>query len=363
VHLSISTSSVVATEESGGVLRTVGSMLCGVAAAIVALELLFRVLPVSTSTATGYYFDPLILTYPAGHRFTMATGWELQNAHHHRANNFGFLAEHDFVRDPTAVALIGDSFVEENMLPADERLAPQLESRLDGRKVYSLGAPGSALLDYAERMRFASERFGVKDFVLVLEPGDVAQSICGSGNIHARCLDAKTLQPRIEKQPVPGTLKKLMRESAFAQYLFSQLKLDPAGWVKKMRSSLAAADAPAAPQQDRRNASDQVATRVVDEFFALVRPLPVSSLTFVLLGDAQPSKEADPARQRLLDAAQANAARVVDAGPFLREYGQRTGLSIYVSPHDHHLNRLALGLIAEKLAPTLPAMTSSASSP
>jgi hypothetical protein len=141
------------------------------------------------------------------------------------------------------------------------------------------------------------------------------------------------------------------------------LKLDPAGWVKKMGSSLTPGNAPAAPRQDRRNASDQAATRVVDEFFAMVRPLPVSSLTFVLLGDAQAAAQPDPARERLLAAAQANAARVVDAGPFLHEYAQRTGLSIYVSPHDHHLNRLALGLIAEKLAPTLPAMTSSASSP
>lgn len=363
MHSSISTSSDVAAQRSGGWLRTVGGVLCGVAAAALALEVLFRVLPVSTSTATGYYFDPLILTYPAGHRFTMATGWELQNAHRHRANNFGFLAQHDFVRDPTAVALIGDSFAEENMLPPAERLAEQLESRLDGRKVYSLGSPGTAMLDYAERMRFASARFGIQHFVLVIEAGDVAQSICGSGNIHARCLDAQTLQPRIEKQPAPGLAKRLVRESALAQYLFSQLKLDPAGWVRKMRGSLAPRGVPAPPRQDRRNATDETATRVMDEFFALVRPVPISSLTFVLLGDAQPSTQVDPARERLLDTARANAVRVMDAGSLVREYQQRTGLSIYVSPHDHHLNRLALGLVAEKLAPTLPATTGSAATP
>lgn len=324
--------------------------MAGAAAAVLALELLFRVLPVSTSTATGYYFDPLILTYPAGHRFTMATGWELQNAHSHRANNFGFLAAHDFVRDPTAVALIGDSFVEENMLPPAERLAEQLESRLDGRKVYSLGSPGTALLDYAERMRFASAHFGIQDFVLVLEPGDVAQSICGSGNIHAHCLDPQTLEPRIEKQAAPGRLKALMRNSALAQYLFSQLKLDPAAWVRRMRSSLAPKGGPAAPRQDRRNASDQAAARVIDEFLALVHPVPISSLTFVLLGDGQPSAQPDPARERLSEAARANGARVVDAGLLVHDYQQRTGLSPYVSPHDHHLNRVALGLIAEELA-------------
>jgi hypothetical protein len=325
-------------------------VLGGAAAAVLALELLFRVLPVSTSTATGYYFDPLIQTDPAGHRFTIATGWELQNAHTHRANNFGFLAAHDFVRDPTAVALIGDSFVEENMLPPAERLAEQLESRLGGRKVYSLGSPGTALLDYAERMRFASERFGIRQFVLVLEPGDVAQSICGSGNIHARCLDANTLQPRIEKQPAPGLLKAILRKSAFAQYLFSQLKLDPAAWVRQLRGALAPRGGPEAPPQGRRNVTDQNAARVIDEFLTLIRPVPISSLTLVLLGDAQSSAQPDPARERLSDAARANAARVVDAGSLLGDYQQRTGLSIYVSPRDHHLNRLALGVLAEELA-------------
>lgn len=363
MHLSISTSSVVAEERSGGALRIACSILCGAAAAVIALEVLFRVLPVSTSTQTGYYFDPLILTYPAGHRFTIATGWDLQNAHRHRANNFGFLAEHDFVRDPTAVALIGDSFVEENMLAPEARLAAQFESRLDGRKVYSLGSPGTALLDYAERMHFASERFDSREFVLVLEPGDIAQSICGSGNIHARCLDARTLQPRIEKQPVPGLLKKLMRESALAQYLFSQLKLDPAGWVRKMRAALAPAGAPAPPRQDRRNTSDQAAARVIEEFLTLIRPLPVANLTFVLLGDEKAGTQPDPARERLEEAARANGARVVDAGALVHGYQQRTGLSPYVSPRDHHLNRLALGLIAAELAPALPAKTRSATSP
>src|SRR5262249_49116400 len=156
----------------------------------------------------------------------------------HRSNNYGFLDARDFERDPNAVALIGDSFVEASMLPQRDRLGPQIERRLQAREVYAMGAPGSALLDYAERIRFASERFDIHDFVLLLEHGDVAQSLCGSGNVHAPCLDRVTLAPRTEKQPPPGTLKKVLRSSALAQYLFSQLKLDPAGWLQRLRSSV-----------------------------------------------------------------------------------------------------------------------------
>ena len=48
--------------------------LLGVAALLLACELVFRALPVSTSTETGYHFDPLILTYPPHHAWTSSTG-------------------------------------------------------------------------------------------------------------------------------------------------------------------------------------------------------------------------------------------------------------------------------------------------
>ncbi len=83
-----------------------------------------------------------------------------------------------------AVALIGDSFVEASMLPAQERPGAQLERALvPTRPVYAMGVPGTALLDYAERIRLAHERFGVRDFVLLMERFDVRQSFCGSGNV------------------------------------------------------------------------------------------------------------------------------------------------------------------------------------
>src|SRR6185312_9759582 len=148
----------------------------GGVAALLMLEIALRILPVPTSTATGYYYDPLILTYPAGHQFRVATGWDLECTQSLRANNFGFVADHDFVTDPNAIALIGDSFVEASMLPAAERLGPQIERRVAPRKVYAFGSPGSALIDYGERMRFAAEHFGIHDFVLLMEQGDIAQS-------------------------------------------------------------------------------------------------------------------------------------------------------------------------------------------
>ncbi len=203
--------------------------LSGVASMLLLLEAICRVLPVSTSTETGYYTDPVILTYPVRHQWVMSTGWDLRNAQHMQANNLGYAAKHDFVRDERAIALIGDSYVEASMLDIADRPADQLERQLGTRPVYAMGGPGTALLDYAERVRYASEQLGVQDFVIMMERGDVRQSLCGSGNVNGPCLDPATLEPRVETLPPASTAKRWLRSSALAQYLVSQLRVTPQG--------------------------------------------------------------------------------------------------------------------------------------
>ena len=105
-------------------------LLLGIMGALIAAEILLRFLPVSTSTETGYYITPSILTYPAHHQVVMASGWNLSNAHQHRSNNYGFLTHRDFLPNANAIALIGDSYVEANMLTEDDRLNTQLENKL-----------------------------------------------------------------------------------------------------------------------------------------------------------------------------------------------------------------------------------------
>jgi len=354
-------------------MRTLGFTLCGIGIALVALELLFRLLPVSTSTSAGYYIDPLILTYPPGHPFTTSSGWNLQRPQRHRANNFGFVADHDFVRNPEAIALIGDSFVEASMLPPRERLAAQLESKLGARPVYAMGAPGTALLDYAERVRFASQRFAIHDFVLLLEHGDIAQSLCGSGNVNAECLDRKTLDPRVEKLPTPGAAKRLLREFALPQYLFSQLKLDPQHWAATLftrkrnappatasRPTGAAGGAPPATAllgagslRDPFFIEPEAIDRVLSEFFTRVKPYRNGGkLVLILTGDAPAG---DPVRDKLIAAAKANDAEVFLAGPPLQEATRNTGMSMRVAPRDAHMNGIALETVAAGVAPLLDA--------
>ena len=161
-------------------------IVTGLMTVVLLAELVCRVLPVSTATVTGYHLDPLILTYPSGHRFRTATGWDLRNAQTLQANNLGFVSDVDFVPDPQAVALIGDSYVEASMLPSTDRLGPQLQRHLGDRPVYAMGGPGSSLLDYAERIRLGSERLGVRDFVVFLDPATSASRCAALATSTAR---------------------------------------------------------------------------------------------------------------------------------------------------------------------------------
>ena len=185
-------------------MRSAFTLLAGVVALLLAYEALFRLLPVSSAIRSGYYIDPQIPTYPPHHHWHVATGWDLRNPQRLSSNGHGFVSTREFTPDPLAIGLVGDSYVEASMLASGDRPGAQLEQAQSGRRpVYAMGSPGSSLLDYAERIRFASQHFGVRDFVVWVEVGDLRQSLCGSGNANAACVDLVTLEPRATRRPNP----------------------------------------------------------------------------------------------------------------------------------------------------------------
>lgn len=340
--------------------------LSGVAGFVLMLELLFRLLPVSTSTETGYYTDPLVVTYPAHHRWTRSTGWDLRSPQTVEANNAGYLAGRDFERNNRAVALIGDSYVEASMLGTEDRPGAQLERALGSRPVYAMGVPGTALLDYAERIRFAHVHFDVQDFVLLVERGDVRQSLCGSANVHGRCLDSKTLAPRVETLPEAGMAKRTFRHSALAQYLFSQLKFSPQKLLQRAKASLQPLDAqhtsltPGPPSTESTGTSSSATPEVdavTNEFFARITPHLSGHLVIVMdsdrnslyLGKVTP----DPERARFIELARMTGARVIDAKPLFEAHMAQSPLKVDVGPYDGHLNALGIGLVTKAAAKAL----------
>ena len=339
--------------------------LTGIGSFVLLLELLFRVLPVSTSTEAGYYTDSLILNYPPHHRWTIATGWDLRNAQHLRSNNFGYVANRDLARNEQAVALIGDSFIEASMLAASDRPDVQLERALGSRPVFAMGSPGTALLDYAERIRFAHENFGVRDFVVLMERGDVKQSLCGSGNIKGRCLDPKTLAARNEKIPAPGTAKRIFRHSALAQYVFGQLMFSPHKlWQQAFSpppphsaATLVTARATPADFPNQLQVVPPFVEVVTTAFFDRIKPFATGKLVIVLDSDrgalASGQSAADPSRARFIELARAAGAIVVDTEPLFQAHFADSSLTLDVGPYDGHLNPLGVSLVMNAAAKAL----------
>jgi len=339
-------------------------LLSGVLAVVVAAEVLLRTLPVSTATNTGYYVAPNILNYPPGHEWTMATGWDLRNVQHMRSNNMGFAAEHDFVPGSDAVGLIGDSYVEASMLPLADRPAAQLERALGGRRVYAMGGPGSSLLDYAERIKWAHQTLGLKTFVVLMEHTDASQTLCDSGNVHARCLSAGTLEPTIRRRPPSGALKNLLRESALAQYLNSQLKLSPSRLISPDFWSSGAPSEPVEPRvriaaplpMPLALGRQQLIDAAVDAFFVEFDALKNVHVVFVidmnrrnLETGMNQQDEGDHLSKRLQEKGQF----VIRGEPLYREHQIESPLSLDVGPYDRHLNKLGVALLMNAAAQAL----------
>jgi len=327
---------------------------------VLALELLCRVLPVSTSTETGYHHDPNILNYPARHAWWTSTGWDLRNAQHLQSNNLGFAAQRDFIPDARAVALVGDSYVEASMLAPAQRPGMQLEQALQGRPVYAMGGPGSSLLDYADRMRLAHDRLQVRDIVVMLEAGDLRQSICGSGNVHSACLAPDSLQPRREHQPAPGLAKRLLRHSALAQYLASQLRFQPQQLLAPLLQRLRPAG-PAGGDAGKPARLDARATKaVIDEFLSRIGPSAEWGLVlFVVDGRRTPQAQLEDGmadeRQAFMAAARAWGADVLDAEEIYFRHHAESRRSLSVGPYDGHLNALGVQQVFTAAAQRLPA--------
>ena len=341
-------------------MRFLYRLLLGIFGALIIAEALLQLLPVSTSTKTGYYLTPSIITYPPHHQFVIATGWNLSNAHHHQSNNYGFLTKRDFLPNTNAIALIGDSFVEANMLREDDRLNSQLEKKLENRPIYAFGGPGSSLLDYSERAHFAQEHLGIHDFVFIIELGDVRQTLCGSGNIHGPCLDPVTFLLKSEAQPMnTSPAKKLLRQSALAQYLFSQLRLKPEGLTKKLfgNTNPVIPNTPVTPSHqlvDQENVQSAAVDHVVSAFLSSLPQKKDGHIVLVFdsyrdyLTNTNPVQT--PVRDRFIELARQAGVEVIDTKSIFYDFWHKTGLSLSVSPSDKHWNRLTNDLVADAIA-------------
>ena len=334
--------------------RKVTLALLGAFAVAIALEIALRVLPTPEATFAGRYIDESLTTYPPRHEFRTATGWSLLNPQDHRANDYGFIPDEKFAPSAEAIALIGDSLVEQSMLPVSQRLASLLREARNGAPVFSMGVPGSSLFDYLERARFASRVLGVNTFWIVVETADVQQSRCDTGVYTDACLARDGTITRVPKAP-RSALRDALAQSALLQYFVGVLRLSPERLIQVFHGT------PRAPRKDGDRASDRVSAddvATIDRFLKEVtdwKDVRIGLLIDPGVGSLKRMNEFRDRRLRLLfERAVALGVPVVHPYRTLADFSSSTHLELRVGPYDGHWNVMANCIVASAIVQEWP---------
>ncbi len=143
-----------------------------------------------------------------------------------------------------------------------------------------------------------------------------------------------------------------MRHSALAQYLFSQLKVNPQrAWAQAFTSP-----AKQTTNASRDNpASMSAATEAVTKaFFARIKPLTIGKMIIVIDANRQALYQGletpDPERTRFIKLARTAGASVVDTETLFKAHLATSPLKLDVSPGDSHLNPLGIKIVMHAAA-------------
>jgi hypothetical protein len=204
--------------------------------AFLALEIVFRILPVSTPT----YSNPVnsenpIANFEPNNDMTSSGGWTFEFLAHKHINNYGFFSDSDYEKqsDLPLMTVIGDSYVEAKQVENIESVAGLLNSSVgNSGRVYSLGMSGAPLSQYLAYADFARKEFSPDSFVFVIIDNDFDESLRKYNDFPSFHYfverNGKFTLERIDREE-HSMLVRVLRESSVFMFLFVNLKLD---WEK-----------------------------------------------------------------------------------------------------------------------------------
>jgi hypothetical protein len=326
-----------------------------------AVEGTLRLLPVVGGVHRADPQSPRASARLVGHReYTSSMGWDLRHVVHGKTNGMGFLSPHEYTADRRAVALLGDSFVEAQMLRHDESLAGQLETRWGGRvHAYNFGMSGASLPHYLGMAREMGSQFTFDAAVVVITPGDYVEGFESQEGLYswgeAADGDLVKLVPAAHRDGI----RQLARELATVRYVRSNMKL-------ALHNIVPAARKGCTPQslsgQDKERLS-----RYVEALPEALR-LPPGKIVLVFNAPTRDIYERVDrnrvAGSRCLDLdtnaiaylrelAVTSGMRIVDAARVFEDHYRAHRRQLDFSPVDNHWNGVATGAIAAEIDATL----------
>lgn len=197
---------------------------------LVLAEVVLRFLPVYSGLRTM----PVDAANPifrstSNRPFVFSMYWNMQNITRGRVNNVGFVNDQDYRREDSLplVAIIGDSYIEAQMVPYAESVQGRLAHAFaDKFRVYSFAGAGAPLSQYLIWAQHAVRDYGARAVVINIIGNDFDESLlsnkAGLGFWHYTREDGELRLRLVEHRP--GWAMRIVRESALARYVIINLE-------------------------------------------------------------------------------------------------------------------------------------------
>ncbi len=211
--------------------------LASIAGWLIVAEVAFRFLPVASglrSVAVDaanpvFHFEP-------NRPYVYSHGWRMDYVNRGRVNNAGWVNDQDYRKpEPRSgdaeplIAVIGDSFIEAQMVPYVETLQGRLARALAGEfRVYSFAGSGAPLSQYLVWAQHAVRDYGARAVVINVVVNDFDESHIAYRTSPGFWLYAPDQSGALALRLLPlrrGALWTLAQQSALARYLLINLKL------------------------------------------------------------------------------------------------------------------------------------------
>ncbi|MHC1699608.1 MAG: hypothetical protein AB9900_01330 [Humidesulfovibrio sp.] len=204
----------------------------GLLGALLALEGLFRLLPVSEVMLSlpVNAANPMLRFVP-DRTVNWSRGAWMTERHTLRVNNYGFLNGQDY--DPASasplVAVVGDSFIEAVALPYGQTSFARLAQALNGRaRVYSFGRSGAPLSHYLACAQWLVPLFRPDRLVILAVANDFDESLLEykrAPGYHYYQDDGQGGLRLLRVDYTPGRFSGLARHSRLLSYLLVNLQV------------------------------------------------------------------------------------------------------------------------------------------
>lgn len=338
------------------------AFFAGIAGALLILEGALRVLPVLDGV---YAADPRpswpVHTMIPDSRYTYSTGWNLQNIHRGRINNFGYASPADYEPGRGGIAVFGDSYVESLMNEYADTLQGALNDYLrTPRKVMGFGMAGAEMPDYLGTAPLVRDAFAPEWAVVVISVGDFTHGFSAAPGYFEWRADRSApvaLVPEISR----SRLSKLVRTIALIRYLRGNLSMRPGELIRLRRGADTAAGTARCVPEVLSKQDEDLLTAFARELPAAAG-LPPDRVILVFDSDRKAiyagksaaelgcAQRATLANDRLKEIAAGRGLHVIDSDPVFRRHFAAGLGPLDRSPVDAHWNPAAHRLMAREVA-------------